>query len=51
MAGHDRLDATMFWTGALLAFTPVIIGLVVVGVIVYNRRKLSAERGGSHDGG
>lgn len=49
MAAHDRLDATMFWTGALLAFTPVIIGLIAAGVIVYHRRKLAA--GQHRDGG
>lgn len=48
MAAHDRLDATMFWTGALLAFTPVIIGLIVVGVIVYHRRKRAGQ---ARDGG
>lgn len=49
MGAHDRLDTSMFWTGALLAFTPVIIGLVILGIIVYQRRKVAAGRGS--DGG
>lgn len=49
MGAHDRLDTSMFWTGALLAFTPVIIGLVVLGYILYQRRRIAAERGS--DGG
>jgi heme/copper-type cytochrome/quinol oxidase subunit 2 len=42
MAGHDQLDSTMFWTGALIALTPVVIGLVVLGVVFYHRRKRSS---------
>ncbi|MDP3775811.1 MAG: hypothetical protein AABZ35_02630 [Gemmatimonadota bacterium] len=45
MAGHDRLDSTMFWTGALLAFTPVVIGLVALGVILHHRKKKIAGSG------
>ena len=50
MGAHDRLDSSMFWTGALLAFMPVVIGLVVVGIIIYHRRKPSAAARRS-DGG
>lgn len=42
--GHDRLDSTMFWTGALIAFTPVVMGLIALGVILYHRRKTTAEQ-------
>lgn len=36
----------MFWTGALIALTPVVIGLVVLGVVVYQRRKSAAGESG-----
>ncbi len=39
MAGHDRLDRTMFWTGAMFALTPIIIALTVLGVVFWHRRK------------
>ena len=35
---HGRLMKTMFWTGALLALMPVALGLIVVGVVVHQRR-------------
>jgi hypothetical protein len=38
MPGHRKLDRTMFWTGALMAFTPVVIGLGVAGVVLYHRK-------------
>jgi len=38
---HGRLATTMFWTGALLALTPVVLGLVIVGVVLHERRKRS----------
>jgi hypothetical protein len=44
MPGHRKLDRTMFWTGALMAFTPVVIGLGVAGVVLYHRRKRRRER-------
>jgi len=39
MAVHDRLDAAMFWVGALFAFTPVLIGIAVGSIIWWHRRK------------
>ena len=39
MAVHDRLDAAMFWVGALFAFTPVLIGIGVASVVWWHRRK------------
>jgi len=49
MSGHDRLDSTMFWTGVLIAFTPVVMGLVALGVIVHHKRKIASEQ--SRDAG
>jgi len=34
--GHDRLEAAMFWVGALLAGMPVLVGF---GVWLYVRRQ------------
>ena len=45
MGAHDRLDSSMFWTGALLAFMPVILGLVVAAIVVRNRRRAMTEPG------
>jgi cbb3-type cytochrome oxidase subunit 3 len=38
---HDALDASMFWVGALFAFTPVVLGGAVLLVWWW---KLRAER-------
>lgn len=46
MAGHDRLDRAMFWTGALIALTPVVVVLAGLGVVLYHRRKRAAENRG-----
>ena len=45
MAGHDRLDAAMFWTGALFVFTPILAALAVLGVVLWHRRKRAREAG------
>ena len=50
MAGHDRLDATMFWTGALFVFTPILAALVVAGVVLYHRRRRARETGQGPNG-
>lgn len=39
MESHDRLDSAMFWTGAMIALTPVVVALVVVGFVLYDRRR------------
>jgi len=39
---HDSLDQTMFWTGAMFAFTPVIIGGIVLAVWWRGRRRAPA---------
>jgi len=36
---HGPLAKTMFWTGALLALTPITIGLIVLGVVLHARRQ------------
>jgi hypothetical protein len=40
---HGPLMKTMFWTGALLALTPVALGLVVLGVVLHMRRQRRRE--------
>jgi hypothetical protein len=37
--GSGPLERTMFWTGALIALMPVVLGLVVLWVVLRNRRK------------
>ena len=39
MAAHDRLDRAMFWVGAMFAFTPIVVGLIVASVIWWQRRR------------
>jgi hypothetical protein len=41
MAAHDRLDAAMFWVGAMFAFTPILVAIGVGSVIWWQRRKRS----------
>lgn len=36
---HGRLERTMFWTGAMIALMPVVLGLIVLGVVLHNRRR------------
>ena len=43
MIQHDTLDQTMFWTGAMFAFTPIIIAGVVLAVWWRGHRR--AQRG------
>jgi hypothetical protein len=43
--GHDRLEAAMFWVGALLAGLPV---LVLGGVFFYIRWQKKKAAEGSH---
>ena len=42
---HDRLDAAMFWVGAMFAFTPILVGLGAGAVIWYHRRKERPDEG------
>lgn len=36
---HGALERTMFWTGAMIALMPVALGLIVLWVVLRNRRK------------
>ena len=36
---QDMMSLTMFWTGALFVFTPILVVSVVVGTTWYIRRK------------
>ncbi len=44
---HGALERTMFWTGAMIALMPVALGLIVLFVVLRNRRK--ARDGSSGD--
>ena len=46
---HGPLARTMFWTGALLALTPMALGLIVLGVVLHNRRQRRRQAGMSVD--
>jgi hypothetical protein len=49
--GHDRLESAMFWVGAMLAFTPVLVGLGVFGVIWWHRKKAAMAAGAATGAG
>jgi uncharacterized membrane protein len=36
---NHALDASMFWVGALFAFTPIVLGGVVIGVWWWMRKR------------
>ena len=40
---NGALEQTMFWTGAMIALMPVALGLIVLWVVLRNRR--NARRG------
>jgi uncharacterized membrane protein len=40
---QDTLSLTMFWVGALFAFTPMLVVGVVIGTTWYLRRKRRAS--------
>ena len=41
---HGPLAKTMFWTGALIALMPVALGLIVLGVVLHDRRRRRLQR-------
>ena len=41
--GNGALERTMFWTGAMIALMPVALGLIVLWVVLRNRRKTRDE--------
>lgn len=43
MLQHDSLDQTMFWTGAMFAFTPMILAGIVLAVWWRARKRQQAE--------
>ena len=43
---HTALERTMFWTGAMIALMPVAIGLIVLWIVMRNRRKTRDDSGG-----
>jgi hypothetical protein len=49
--GHDRLESAMFWVGAMLAFTPVLVGLGVFGLIWWHRKKAAMAAGAATGAG
>jgi hypothetical protein len=44
----SALERTMMWTGAMIALMPVAIGLVVLVVVLRNRRKARNESPEEH---
>jgi hypothetical protein len=44
MTGDDMLSLSMFWAGALMVFTPLIGGGIVLGVWWRQRRAAQRER-------
>ncbi|HEX9633050.1 MAG TPA: hypothetical protein VGA02_11375 [Gemmatimonadales bacterium] len=36
---NHALDASMFWVGALFAFTPIVLGGVVIGIWWWMRKR------------
>ena len=51
MTHDDALSLSMFWAGALMVFTPLIVAAVVVGAVWRQRvRDARAARGGAHSG-
>ena len=41
---HDSLDQTMFWTGAMFAFTPVFIAAIVLAVWWRGHKRVQAQK-------
>jgi hypothetical protein len=44
MMHDDALSLSMFWTGAMMVFTPLIIAAVVIAVVWRQRIKDARER-------
>ncbi len=36
---NDALSMSMFWVGALFAFTPIVVGGIVIGVWWWTKRR------------
>ncbi len=42
-AFHGKLESTMFWVGAAMAFVPFAAALGLIGFLYWNRRRRRAE--------
>jgi len=40
---NEALDTSMFWVGALFAFTPVVVGGLVIAVWWFTRKRGAAS--------
>lgn len=47
VVGNHRLHSSMWWSGLLIGLMPYALGLLVTGVVLYNRRR---ARKGPGDG-
>ena len=47
MSHDDALSLSMFWAGALMVFTPLVVTAVVVAVLW--RQRIKETRGGAGD--
>ncbi len=47
MSHDDALSLSMFWTGALMVFTPLITASVVI-FFVWRQRRKEAQAGGGY---
>lgn len=43
----DAVSLAMFWTGALMVFTPIISASIVIGVWWFTKKKREANAPGS----
>ena len=41
---NDALNDSMFWVGALFAFTPIVVGGAAIGIWWWQRRREAAAR-------
>jgi hypothetical protein len=41
---NHALDSSMFWVGALFAFTPIVLGGIVIGVWWWTRKRGAGGR-------
>ncbi|MDH3496781.1 MAG: hypothetical protein OER21_08470 [Gemmatimonadota bacterium] len=40
---NDALSTSMFWVGALFAFTPIVVGGIVIGVWWLTRKRVAGS--------
>ena len=39
LPSHNKLESSMFWVGALMAFLPIVIVVALVGFSRWNQRR------------